>query len=152
MPDPANTRIVINSYVLAELAAQFGEESGGRGNPAGLLSVITKCRHVICTTESIKTEYGKAEKSGQYPELRGLLTPVVLQLEDMGIAKQCRTGSMPDPNLLKGLGKQHSSFVQDALRTGAKYLLTANPLWLKKEAIGNLFMVTSDRYVQWQQQ
>jgi len=96
-------------------------------------------------------EYAKTENSGQYLDLRGLLTSTVLQLRDMGIAKRCRTGPIPDAPMLTGFGKQHIVFLQDAVRAHARYLLTVNHLWLEKGAVGEVQIVSSVRYVQLQE-
>jgi hypothetical protein len=152
MPDPADTRIVVNSYILGDLAAQINEESSGQKlTTAALLSVIRKRKHVICITDNIKKEYAKSESSGQYLELRGLLTPAILQLEDMGLAKQCGTGPMLGSQTFAGFRKQHLAFVEDAVRTDARYLLTVNSRWLARGAVGTVLIVSSARYVELQQ-
>jgi len=152
MPDPADTRIVVNSRILGDLAIQISEESeSSKPNARTLLAVVRKRKHVICITDNIMKEYAKTENSGQYLDLRGLLTSTVLQLRDMGIAKRCRTGSIPDAPMLTGFGKQHVVFLQDAVRTNARYLLTVNHLWLEKATIGEVQIVSSARYVQLQE-
>ncbi|GEM_PF-3226918 len=152
MPDPADTRIVVNSRILGDLAIQISEESeSSKPNARTLLTVVRKRQHVICITDNIVKEYAKTENDGQYLDLRGLLTSTVLQLRDMGIAKRCRTGPMPDSRVLAGFGDQHKVFLQDAFRIRAKYLLTMNQTWLEKGAVGAVQIVSTARYVQLQE-
>ena len=152
MPDPAETRIVVNSLVLGELAAQIGEESGStRSDDGNLLAVLRRCKHIVCTTSNINKEYSKTEGSNQYPQLQGILTPALRQLRVLGILRQCKTGAMPDAQMLAGFSKQHIVFLQDALRINAAYLLTVNQIWLEKATVGEVQIVSSARYVQLQE-
>ena len=156
MPDPAGTRLVANSYVLAELAVvvlseHAGEITASQPEPeesaaTELLHVIRNNHHVIVTTENlIEREYEPtSQRYGLTPLLPGLRL-----LASEGLVRRARRESLPT---LTGVPQEHRRFFQEALRTGSQYFLTRRESWLglrdRLSERHNLLVVTPEEYVQ----
>lgn len=147
MPDPPGTMIVVNSHVLNDIAsAVLGEHEAGVGTH--LLRAIRKLRHMICITNNLmRNEYGRASE-GYGP---GLLLPALQELESVGVARHCRTGSLPN---LEGIPKWHRTFFEESVRTRSRYFLTYRPKWLdlrkSLEDGYDLLVVTPEEYLHFQ--
>ena len=157
MPDPVDTRLVLNSRILNDIATVImGEQEEGIGEESAereeeetaneLLRVIRQSHHVICRTDNLHwREYEQATHSYGM----SLLLPALQELEREGIVKRPHTESIPD---LTGIRQRHRMFFQEAIRTNSRYFITRRLEWLELrnelESRHGLLVLTPEEYIE----